>query len=240
MASEFLLWEQVEGGATSPLKKANTETSLNQNTFPELWKTADELKIDQLSLDNLLVAIDQKDNGSLDLLVSVGNYLVKRPLPKQAPKKLNKTISDTIQQLWDSPFGTLERHKQWASLLKATKNAYDIVVVYAENQHFENTYYQDLQPMLQDEPKYMYISLFDVNPASYAKVIQEREENKNSETSQKMDQLIQTSFTNMEDFSKPVWALIDGGFTPSENKAFPQAYYNHSQMIIYLLDKSFQ
>lgn len=147
LAQEFLMWNGDE--CTSLLKKAGKESKL-ESGYPEVTQAADKLGIDQLALDDDLYMADEKD-----VAVKMGKYVVwvtpqdKLPLLKyKGCDALYTRWASAEQFIAISPFGVLERNRQWARRIKAVEKNYDLILVYAGDGHLNRTYSNDLQTLL--------------------------------------------------------------------------------------------
>lgn len=147
------------------LKKAGEKSELY---FPEeyapAFKAADELGIDQLALDDDIPGIIENQ-----VAAKVGEFVVwttpkdKVPTWRNITKRREsaeiKRFYALQQVLSVSPWGIRERNREWARRIKAVLPAYDILLVYAGSGHLANTYYMDLQPML-EQAIFMNITLY--------------------------------------------------------------------------------
>ncbi len=163
LASEFAIWNGQEN--VSLLKKANEPSQL-YFYYPEIFREADRLNIDQLALDDAIGSIyETETHPSLTFVSKMGKYMVcKQVLPHDG---------DNLHDLWlqyhfllnISHSGRLERNRQWARYINAVKPFYDIVLVYAGRGHLNETYSNDLQPMVENAD-YVNILLYPIELTS--------------------------------------------------------------------------
>lgn len=218
------------------LKKAGEKSELY---FPEeyapAFKAADELGIDQLALDDDIPGIIENQ-----VAAKVGEFVVWTTPKDKVPTWRDITKgreSAEIKRFYAlqhvlsvSPWGVRERNREWARRIKAVLPAYDIVLVYAGNGHLANTYYMDLQPMLEQEI-FMNITLYPMEelPQELAQAYAQRhhatERNgitqnqqlwntkKNGLSNIHAEDLIDESHSTQSkwnDFAKPFWIWVNG------------------------------
>lgn len=218
------------------LKKAGEKSDLY---FPEeyapAFKAADELGIDQLALDDDIPGIMENQ-----VAAKVGEFVVWttpkdkvptwRDITKRRESAEIKRLHALQQVLSVSPWGVRERNREWARRIKAVLPLYDIVLVYAGNGHLANTYFMDLQPMLEQEI-FMNITLYPMEelPQEVAQAYAQRhhatERNgitqdqqgwdikKNGLSNIHAEDLIDESHSTQSqwnDFAKPFWIWVNG------------------------------
>lgn len=231
LAQEFLTWEGEKN--TSLLKQAGHPSNL-KSYYPQVSKAADRLGIDQLALDDSVFAGDEEQRL---VSVKVGKYFITvKPSDKLPP--LNIESCSWFYSRWAaleqlagaSPFGVLERNRQWAKRIKAVEKNYDLILVYAGNGHMNTTYFVDLPPLL-GTGDYANINLFPFDEHAmeavkeYEDLDARREEAKitdgqhisrekqkgydklPSETKQKVEEVTKT-LPNWENSKLPLWLYI--------------------------------
>lgn len=158
LASEFLSWQGDEKPGL--LKKAGAKTSLYvSDSYMPVFRAADQANIDQLALDDF-IWITQENTS----IVKIGNFAVyaspedKVPSLNLAQDKLEDLASSILNLVSVSPWGVLERNRQWARRINALRPFYDIIIIHAGDGHLATTYSMDLAPMLH-VTDYLLISL---------------------------------------------------------------------------------
>lgn len=150
LAQEFLTWDGHPNA--SLLKKAGGSSPHLHPGYPDVSNAADRFGIDQLALDDVIFYECEKQQI---VQVKMGKYLIEVSPSEQLPELNIKTCSRlynrwvTAEQLAGvSPFGLLERNRQWARRIKAVEKDYDLILVYAGNGHTGLTYFVDLPPLI--------------------------------------------------------------------------------------------
>lgn len=237
LASEFSVTEKPND---SPLVQAN-EIHLMANLYPEVNQAADALNIDQLGLDSRYVSWEEDGHGSF-LLIQCGKYLVKRYLTRQEEANIQELYPVLEMTVGASPFGILERNRQWVRYIKAVQPFYDIIVIYAGQGHIVNTLSNDL-PALLDTPDFVnliFVPTEDTNPDEEQTYISVAEStyrqnlgafDQSYELKDQTDQVLldQTEISGeWTDPKKPFWGQTNS-FFPLYNKNIPG-----KEVLIYL------
>lgn len=237
LASEFSVINKLN---EFPLAQAN-EINFLTNLYPEVNQAADALNIDQLGLDSRYVSWEEDEHGPF-LLIQCGKYLIKRYLTRQEEDNIQEVYSVLEMTLGSSPFGILERNRQWVRYIKAVQPFYDIIVIYAGQGHLVNTLSNDL-PSLLDTPDFVnlyFIPTEGTNPdeeQTYISVAENTDRQNLGVLEQSyelQDQTEQVLLDKMEmsgewtDPNKPFWGKVNS-FFPLYNKNIPG-----KEVIIYL------
>lgn len=209
---------------TPLLKKAGQESDLF--TSPEylpVFKAADEAGIDQLALDDWVWGMDENRLG-----VKVGEFIIWAGNKEKFPVWRNTTSDDQrysmlTESVSVSPWGVRERNREWARRIKILQPIYDVIIVYAGNGHLSNTYYMDLQPMV-EQKDFLDIILYPTEKLSTD--MQEYYDQRDSlaekshithdaatsiyreEISTLASQAIEENSLPWEDLSKPLWRYV--------------------------------
>lgn len=164
------------------LKKAGSKSNLfSDDEYTPVFKAADELGIDQLALDDDAPGASQTN----EIAAKIGEFIVwAHPQDKIPSWNALRTRSDSYeeerymalqQNLGVSPWGVRERNREWARRIKILQPFYDIIIVYAGSGHLSNTYYMDLQPMV-EQKDFLNITLYPMEdlPAAMQNYYNER------------------------------------------------------------------
>ena len=237
LASEFSIINKLN---EFPLAQANDINFLT-NLYPEVNQAADALNIDQLGLDSRYVSWEEDGHGSF-LLIQCGKYLVKRYLTRQEEANVQELYPVLEMTVGSSPFGILERNRQWVRYIKAVQPFYDIIVIYAGQGHIVNTLSNDL-PALLDTPDFVnlvFVPTEDTNPDEEQTYISVAEStyrqnlgafDQSYELKDQTDQVLldQTEISGeWTDPKKPFWGQTNS-FFPLYNKNIPG-----KEVLIYL------
>ena len=151
LASEFL--SRLEDDISPLTKKVSSKDFLS--SYPNVSRAAEDLGIDQLALDDY-IADYRVENSNYFLASKCGQYFVipKYKIPAEDVER--EEFSDAFWEDWQnfaflvaySPFGILERNRQWARYINAVKSFYDVVLVYAGYGHTNGTKINDLQAFI--------------------------------------------------------------------------------------------
>ena len=222
LASEFAMVPDLE---TFPLQRAGSSVDIVQ-VYPEVKQAADALGIDQLALDDILGAKELylwKEGKTTFLLAKTGRYLIQRALPRQEEENIINFLQETNMLVGTSPFGLLERNRQWARYIQAVQPFYDIIIVYCGSGHVVGTASTDLPNLLhvQDRPDTGFLFLVpteyispetikfytDAEEASRAQNLDILEAAKQLEKEQDqiVDSLSQQATGEWTDRTKPFW-----------------------------------
>lgn len=161
------------------LKKAGRPTDLTvSEEYIPAFQAADDLGIDQLALDDTVWgAVDNKIGAKVGEFVVWSTPQDKLPAWGDQPNlsKETKRFYAMHQLVGASPWGVRERNRDWARRIKTLMPLYDIVIVYAGDAHLNNTYYLDLQPML-EQKDFVNITLYPLEtlPQEHALTYQQR------------------------------------------------------------------
>ena len=237
LASEFSVINKLN---EFPLAQAN-EINFLTNLYPEVNQAADALNIDQLGLDSRYVSWEEDEHGPF-LLIQCGKYLVKRYLTRQEEADIQELYPALEMTLGSSPFGMLERNRQWERYIKAVQPFYDIIVIYAGQGHIADTLSNDL-PVLLDTPDFVnlyFVPTENTHPdeeqtyISVAENIDRQNLGVLEQSYELQDQTEQVLLDKMEmsgewtDPNKPFWGKVNS-FFPLYNKNIPG-----KEVIIYL------
>ena len=148
LASEFL--SRLEDDISPLTKKVYSKDFLS--SYPNVSRAAEDLGIDQLALDDY-IADYREENSNYFLASKCGQYFVmqKHKIPESEIGR--EEFSDAFWEDWQnfaflvaySPFGILERNRQWARYINAVKPFYDVILVYAGRGHTNATEMNDVQ-----------------------------------------------------------------------------------------------
>lgn len=247
LASEFL--SRLEDNISPLTKKLSSKDFLS--SYPNVSRAAEDLGIDQLALDDY-IADYREENSNYFLASKCGQYFVmqKHKIPESEIGR--EEFSDTFWEDWQnfaylvaySPFGVLERNRQWARYINAVKPFYDVILVYAGRGHTNATEMNDVQAFVGSHD-FASILLFptEENNVSYSdKLTQELNraealgilcDSKESELSAKKEHAARCR-VNMKgewtDKNKPFWGTATSEVPPltepNSSKLFRRRYIN--------------
>ena len=151
LASEFL--SRLENSASPLTKKSSSKDFFSH--YPNVSRAAEDLNIDQLALDDN-IADYRVENSNYFLASKCGEYFVmqkhKTPEAELKREEFSKAFQEDLATFTflvaTSPFGVLERNRQWARYINAVKPFYDVVLVYAGYGHTNGTKINDLQAFI--------------------------------------------------------------------------------------------
>lgn len=224
--------------ATPLLKKAGEKSDLYfLKEYAPVFQTADELGIDQLALDDDIPGLRQKK----EIAAKVGEFIVwatpqdKIPswnaIRKHPGSYEGKRYAALQQNLGVSPWGVRERNREWARRIKILQPFYDIIIVYAGDGHLSNTYYMDLQPMV-EQKDYLDITLYPMEELPEEKQAYYNQRSNATEKSQIVQDVRiweekQNAYENLEILEEPedeslIWEDLQKPFWVWYNDNNPQ------------------
>lgn len=220
------------------LKKAGQPSNLTvSEEYLPAFQAADELGIDQLALDDTVWGmVDNKIGAKVGEFVVWSTPQDKLPywdiIKRQKTSKEAQRFHALHQTVSVSPWGVRERNREWARRIQALMPLYDIVIVYAGNGHLTDTYYLDLQPML-EQKDFVNVVLYPLEtlPQDYAQAAEQRSdimEKSNITQNQIMQQTRAHYFDNIDEEQ-----LIDASnYTevPWTDKQKPMWYVSYSRI----------
>lgn len=148
LASEFVKRLREED---SPLIKL-PHSEFFISIYPQVNQEAKRLNMDVLALDDFQLSFRQEDNDVF-LTAKCGRYWVSQQHKIPESEMKNEFFSPSFLNDWEdfsflvsiSPFGVLERNRQWARYINAVKPFYDIIILYAGYGHIDDTKMNDIQ-----------------------------------------------------------------------------------------------
>ena len=157
------------------------------------------------------------------MLIQAGRYLVKHYLKNLEEDQIIEEFFNMDVIIGASPFGILERNRQWTRYLQAVQPFYDIIVVYAGQSHVVNTLSNDLPYMLKT-PHFISLFLFPMEktPTEIAQdytTMEKRIKQQNlglldesfqiNQEIQRLSSELQQTDGDCSDSSKPCWGVQD-------------------------------
>lgn len=242
------------------LKRAKAPSELETSKEYEIvFKTADELGIDQLALDDYVAGVKSTN----EIGVKIGEYVVwagqqdKIPswgaLNEQNASNEQSRTTALLQTISVSPWGRRERNREWARRIKTLQPFYDVIIVYAGDGHLNVTYYIDLQPMM-GEKDFLNIMLYPTEQLPAEKEQQYTERNNALEMNKitqegKIWEEKEQSVTNAnlfiagreqivwKDRSKPLWVIVEAAANKIDQAT---RNWNKEQKAAWLQEAKFQ